>query len=154
MTLYALLKFLHVVSVVIWVGSGFGLLVLTRLLRRSGDRRGALSVGRQLETLGKLLFTPAAVSTLVFGIAMVVTADSFSFGDAFILIGFGAIAVSVILSVAVRLPTGASIGTFVQEGGPDDPRIDEAFSRLMRVNVADQTILIVTIWAMVTQVGA
>ena len=154
MSLYELFKFLHVVSVVIWVGSGFGLLVLTQLLRRSSDRRGALSVGRQLETLGTLLFTPAAVSTLAFGVAMVLTADSFSFSDAFILIGFAAVAVSVVLSVAVRLPTGASIGTFVQEGGPDDPRIDNAFSRLMRVNIADQAILLATIWAMVTKVGA
>lgn len=154
MSTYELFKFLHVLSVVIWVGSGIGLLTLTTLLRRAGDRPGALSVGRQLETLGKVLFMPAAVSTLAFGIATVLTTDSVSFSDAFILIGFAAIAVSIILSVAVRLPTGASIGTFVQEGGPDDPRIDGAFSRLTRVNIADQVILIVTIWAMVTKVGA
>lgn len=154
MSMYELFKFLHVVAVVVWVGSGIGLVILMRLLRRSGDRRGALSVGRQLETLGKMLFMPASAATLAFGIVMVLISDSVSFSDLFILIGFAAIAVSIILSVVVRLPTGASIGTFVQEGGPDDPRIDNAFSRLMRVNMADQAILIVTIWAMVTKVGA
>lgn len=153
MTAYEVFKFLHVVSVVIWVGSGFGLLVLTTLLRRAGDRRGALSVGRQLETLGKLLFMPAAVSTLVWGIVMVVNADGIGFGDTFILIGFGAIALSIALSVAIRLPTGASIQTFVQEGGPDDERIEGALSRLVRVNVADQAVLIVAIWSMVTKIG-
>lgn len=154
MSMYELFKFLHVVAVVVWVGSGIGLVILMRLLRRSGDRRGALSVGRQLETLGKMLFMPASAATLAFGIVMVLISDSVSFSDLFILIGFAAIAVSIIMSVVVRLPTGASIGTFVQEGGPDDPRIDNAFSRLMRVNMADQAILIVTIWAMVTKVGA
>lgn len=153
MTSYELFKFLHVVSVVAWVGSGFGLLVLTTLLRRSGDRTGALSVGRQLEKLGKVLFTPAAVSTLVWGVAMVVTGDGFGFTDPFILIGFGAIAISIALSVAIRLPAGTQIAAFVREGGPDDERIDGVFSRLMRVNVADQALLVVTIGAMVTKVG-
>lgn len=154
MTTYELFKFLHVVSVVIWVGSGFGLLVLTRLLRQAGDRIGALSVGRQLETLGKLLFMPAAVSTLVWGVAMVVTADSIGFTDPFIVIGFAAIAVSVALSFTIRLPAGASIATFVQEGGPNDDRIDGVFARLMRVNIADQAVLIVTILVMITKIGS
>ena len=154
MTTYELFKFLHVVSVVVWVGSGFGLVVLTRLLRRSGDRRGALSLGRQLDTLGKILFMPAAVSTLVWGIAMVVIADNIAFSDAFIVIGFAAIALSVVLSMAVRAPAGMRIAAIVQESGPDDERIDDVFARLMRVNVADLAVLVVAIFAMVTKVGA
>lgn len=153
MTSYELFKFLHVVSVVAWVGSGIGLLVLTTLLRRSGDRNGFLSVGRQLEKLGTILFMPAAISTLVWGVAMVVTAVGLGFTEPFILIGFGAIAVSVALSVAIRVPAGARIQAFVREGGPGDARIDDVFARLVRVNLADQAILIVTIWAMVAKPG-
>ena len=153
MDTYGVYKFLHVASAVIWVGSGFGLFVLTARMNRIGDRAGLLAIGRHAETLGKILFTPASLATLVFGVLMVLTTDSLGFSSTWIIVGLVGIALSSAIGMGMISPTGKRIGQTVLEKGPDAPEIDRLIGRLLTLNVVDLVILFGVIWAMVLKPG-
>lgn len=154
METYSLYKFLHVASAVIWVGSGVGLFALTLRMNRIGDRPGVLAIGRHAEALGKILFTPAALSTLIWGVLMVLTTDSLGFSTTWIVVGLVGIIVSVVIGVGFITPTGARIEAVVQQHGPETPVVDELVGRLLAINAIDLLILFGVIWAMVAKPGA
>lgn len=153
MDTYGVYKFLHVSAAVIWVGSGFGLFVLTARMKRIGDRAGVLAIGRHAETLGKTLFAPASLATLAFGILMVATTDALSFTDTWIIVGLVGIALSIVIGMGMISPTGKRLGETVIEKGPDAPEIDQLVSRLVTLNAVDLVILFGVIWAMVLKPG-
>lgn len=154
MEAYSLYKFLHVASAVIWVGSGVGLFVLTLRMNRIGDRPGVLAIGRHAGALGKILFMPAALSTLIWGVLMVLTTDTLGFSTTWIVIGLIGTVVSIIIGVGFITPTGARIEEVVQQGGPDSPAVDDLVARLLTINAIDLLILFGVIWAMVVKPGA
>ncbi len=64
---YALLKFLHVAAVVVWIGGGFAMVVLGVFAEQ---RRNHEAFGRIVENVAFLsmrLFMPASLAALVFG---------------------------------------------------------------------------------------
>lgn len=151
---YTLYKFLHVASAVIWVGSGVGLFALTLRMQRIGDRPGVLAIGRHAEALGKVLFMPASLSTLLWGVLMVLTTDTLGFSTTWIVVGFVGIAVSIVIGMGFISPTGERLGETVQEKGPDAPEIDQLVGRLLTLNGVDLVILFGVVWAMVAKPGA
>ena len=81
---YTLFKFLHVSAAIIWIGSGFGLVVLGIAAKRSPDRDAYLRVIQQVIFLAPRLFIPSSIAALVFG---VLAAWMLGFGMLWIWIG-------------------------------------------------------------------
>lgn len=148
---FSILKFLHVLAAVIWVGAGFGLFLLSLRLRADNDRMGIMSLGRQSAALGKMLFAPASMATLVFGVLMVATDSRFAFTDLWILMGFVGIAASFVVGMGMLEPAGKKLATTMMESGLDHPDVDVQLSKIMRLNAIDLAILVVVIWAMVAK---
>ncbi len=151
---YEVLKFAHVLSVIAWVGGGIGFFVLQARFAASGDRGGLMSFGRQMETMGKTYFGPLAAATLVTGIWMVATTDGIAFGDAWVLIGLGGIALTMGVAFGGITPTGHKLMEESQKPEPDGAVLGALYGRMRALTATNLAILVIVVWAMVTHVGA
>jgi hypothetical protein len=98
-TQYQLFLFLHIVSVILWLGAGtvLGLLWLhpDAVLR---ERIGTLG-----EWLGPRVFAPGALGALAFGLVLV-HEGSWTFHPLWVKLGLSAFAASFVINAAVRAP--------------------------------------------------
>lgn len=66
-TTYLLLKFLHVLGAIAWIGGLLMLLVLNARMGREGEATVVAALGRQSEYLGRSVLGPAMLLTLLAG---------------------------------------------------------------------------------------
>src|SRR5215212_6951936 len=66
---YTVLKTLHVLAAVVWVGGGLTLIMLAVIYDRRHDMEGLFAIAKQAEWVGTRVFTPASFVTLGFGLA-------------------------------------------------------------------------------------
>jgi uncharacterized membrane protein len=92
-TWYQLFLFFHISSVVVWLGAGTTLAVLSQ----------RVPIGEIAEWLGPRLFAPASLGTLAFGIALVLN-GSWTFSPTWVQLGLAGFALSFVLNFAVRFP--------------------------------------------------
>ncbi len=151
MNRFEIFKFFHVLSAVVWIGAGVSLTVLSMRLRAAGERATIIAVGGQTESLGKMLFMPAALGTLLFGVLMVATDPRFAFSDLWILIGFAAVAASFVVGVVMLTPADKKLAALVTEHGVDHPDVDNQLVKILRLSGVDVLILVIAVWAMVAK---
>jgi uncharacterized membrane protein len=140
---YAVLKTLHILAAVVWVGGGLTLIVLAILYERRRDQEGLFAVARQAEWIGTRVFTPASFITLAFGIAAVVEGD-WDFGSAWIVIGLVGWAASAFVGIALITPRVKRLGAVTPDRF-DDPEVHERVADVMRIARIDSVILTLVI---------
>ena len=150
---YEVLQFVHVAAVIAWVGAPIILTVLQARLRRAGDHATLMGIGRQMETLGKIYFSPLAATTLVTGILMIATTDGLSFGDAWVLIGFAGIAATMAIGLGVITPTGKKLAEAARATPPGSGAVAGLSQRITTLTVVNIAILLFVVWAMVVKPG-
>jgi uncharacterized membrane protein len=136
MSRYELFLFLHVASVIVWLGAGTTLALVAAFAGRTGDREllGRLApIGRWL---GPRVFGPAALAALAFGL-LLVHDGSWSFDPLWIKLGLGAFALSFLLNVGVRVPLIRGL-----ERGADPMRTGRVLGLLPRFEL---TVLYLTV---------
>src|SRR5687767_9084626 len=69
--MYNILKFVHIVSIIVWIGGLTMLFLLNRRVAKLGKPELARALGEQGGPLSMMLFMPAVVITLITGIGMV-----------------------------------------------------------------------------------
>lgn len=149
MEAYEVYQFLHVLSAIVWVG---GMIIAQFFGARaagSGDPGRRLAFARDMDVAGRI-FTAAAISTLLWGILMVVDSPVLEFEQTWIVIGFVGIAAGAGLGMGFLMPK-TRLAIAQMEAG------DAAAAGTMRSNVMVSrvlaVILVVTIWAMVFKPG-
>ena len=112
---YSIVKFLHVVSAILWVGGGFVLFLLGVLAERAGNIEEKLQAMRASGQLGGRFFAPMSMLTLIFGLVMC----SFwvGFSDLWILIGLAGYATTFSIGMFIFKPTGERIGAVIAKDG-------------------------------------
>jgi hypothetical protein len=115
MTRYELFLFLHIACVIVWLGAGTTVAVLS--LR--------MSMTDLAEWLGRRVFGPSSIGALVFGFALVFEGD-WTFSPLWIKLGLGAFALSTLLNAGVRFP-------LIRRNPPDR---DRKLAALARVDLA------------------
>lgn len=154
--MYVTLKFIHVMSAVVWIGGVLWLSLVVIGMLRAQDYAGAQSFNRQTNTLGRLVFGPTALTTVAAGIAMVLVGD-LSFGDTWIVIGLIGVALSFIIGGVLGDRTGRALEAALlstTSGVPDHDDhaiITQLRQRLAAITAANLTILTVVVWAMVVK---
>jgi hypothetical protein len=99
MTRYEVFLFLHILSVILWVGAGTTL----GLLWFHPDRGLRQRIAPLGEWLGPRLFAPAALGALVFGL-LLVHEGHWTFHPLFVQLGLAAFGVSFVINAGVRAP--------------------------------------------------
>lgn len=136
------LRFLHILGAVGWVGSAFALHVLGRIMVRSGsDLRPLIRHG---EAFGTRIFVPTALLTIASGIGLVLS-GSVRFSDLWILLGIGGVVLSGVVQAVVSGPAERQLADNVS---------DPAVRRWLRGGVLDVATLVAVVAVMVLRPGA
>jgi uncharacterized membrane protein len=148
--LYNFLKFLHVVSVIVWVGGMIMLIVLNRRLARLGDANIMRALGQQSGALSMVLFLPSVLLVVVTGIGMVQVAD-IGFGRTWVLWGLIGTVASFIIGGALTGGTARKLAQQLQRGEIDQAGAARVQKRIMMYALVNMVLLISIVWAMVTK---
>lgn len=150
MTRYELLTFLHIASAIIWLGAGFLIAVLILGAERSGDGAKEAGYHQDVGWLAPRLFIPASLSTLIFGVLLVIDGD-WNLDTLWIDIGLVGWLVSFGLGILYFKPEGEALGAMAVERGPADPELRRRIFRLNWVDRVQLTILFSVVAAMVAK---
>jgi uncharacterized membrane protein len=145
---YGVLKFLHVLAVVIWVGGVTGLSVVTWQLRLERNREVLVTLLRQATSFGQRIAGPASFIVLLTGPMMVGMAH-IGFGTFWVLWGFAGLTAHFwIGATALRRRTSALM-QLASAGSVDDAALLAATRRLWSVQLIYLSIMAAVVAAMV-----
>lgn len=145
--MYELVKYIHVVCAIVWVGGAAYSQVLGVLVARSGDPNDIPKLARNLARIGTMVFLPASVILFVAGLIM--TINRWSFTQTWISIAIALWLLSVIsgaVYVGPRLPKMAA--AFDTEGATSGTGLG-ILRRIILVSRAELVMLFVIVGLMV-----
>ena len=143
MSRYELLLFLHVASVIVWLGAGTTLALAAAFARRSGDSRLQHDIVRLGEWLGPRVFGPASLGALAVGL-LLVWDGHWTFGPLWIKLGLAAFAATTVTNAVFRLRTLRRL-----ERAPAEA--ERAYRRLAQIARLDLTILYLAVADMIVK---
>lgn len=134
---------LHVTAAVVWVGGGTALTIFALLTQRTHDPHALANLIHQIEWISRRVFTPSALVTLGFGIALAAKMDS---GSPF-WIDFGLViwALSFVLGLAVIGPRTAKLKRLIGERGLEDAVVQRGIAQVLRFARIDVTMLLLVV---------
>lgn len=153
MTLAEILKLVHVVAVIIWLGGSFMLGFILERAQASEDEATVLGVTKMAEFIGKAVFNPAGIITLLAGIWLVIEAD-YEFSEAWISIGFLGVALGAILGMAFYPKALKAVEDGIEADGLLSNDTLGALRKLRLVSTIEWLLLIMVVGAMVFKPGA
>ncbi len=140
------LLILHILGAAAWIGGGlYGWFSYSRLAKA-----GAGSGLRAVAGAADRYFGPAAVLTLLSGIALVWTQDAWGWSDTFVLVGIGVFVFSAAWQPLVASKVEERFLDAV-DGQGDLVSASRSVNLTMAVDLA---VLLVALWAMVVKLGA
>jgi uncharacterized membrane protein len=154
MTLAEALKFIHVVAVIVWLGGSFMMGFLFERAQHSQDEATVLGLAKVGDFVGKAVFNPAGIITLIAGIWLVIELDGVEFSDAWISLGFLGVAVGAGLGMAFFPKALAQVRDGIAADGLLSNETLAGLRRLRLVSTLEWVFLIVVVWAMVFKPGA
>jgi hypothetical protein len=144
------LLFLHILGVAGWLGGGLhGLVAYTAVASTAPEVAGPAM--RALTRLDARYYGPSTLLVLLSGIGLVLTSDAYEWGDTFVIIGLVAFVIAAALGAALGKRSSDRLVEAVATEGPG--RAD-AVRRWRRSTVLDFLVLLVTLWAMISKIGA
>lgn len=151
---YNTLKFLHVLAAITWVGSGIYSQVLATRVLRENDPGHMGVVARDIGIMAKVLFMPASIAVLVFGITLVAYSPAWNFGQTWVLIGLGGIAATIITGAGFLGPESERLGKLAGEGHTAaEPDVQRRIRKIVGIARIDLVVLIVVVAVMVFKPG-
>ena len=145
---YGVLKFLHVFSVIAWIGGVVALTILTRRIARERNREILVAWLRQATSYGQMVAGPASGIVLLTGAAMVGMAK-LGFGTLWVVWGFAAIVLHILLGAILIRKRTAELATLASAATGDDAALLEAGRKLWVVQLIYVTLMASVIAAMV-----
>lgn len=147
--MYDVLQTIHVIAAVAWVGGGIFHTFASAQL--AGAPPEALRRWYEVDQVaGNRYFAPAAITTLLAGIGMVLVSD-LAWSEPFIGIGLGGVAVSIVLGAGFQERTGKELLAALDDG--DQGRVEDLQERLRMLFWIELVVLLVVVWAMVARPG-
>jgi uncharacterized membrane protein len=146
-TTYTVLKTVHVLAIVVWVGGGVLITTLVARARRAGDNQTVAGLIGQLQFVGPRIFAPSSLIAVVTGIWLVLDADLS--WDLWVILGLVGWAATFVTGNFFLRPAGERLGEALAERGPDDPTAQGYMARILNVARVDQLVLALVIVDMV-----
>ncbi len=143
---YSVVKFVHIVAAIGWLGGGMTMLISGVLARRDPDRMAVLRFMRTMNALALPLFVPASMTVLISGLTMAVLWVGFS--AAWLVLALAGIAVSLGMGMGFIKPVGERIEARVAKEGLSEAIVGDV-DRLTRIGRFDYAIMIAIVALMV-----
>jgi hypothetical protein len=145
---YNILKFLHVVSVIVWVGGATAVSVLTWRLRGEGNREILKGLFPQLMNFGQKIIAPTAGIVLLTGLAMV-GIGRIGFSTFWVLWGFAGIVLHTFMGAVIIRKRTMKLGQLSAANTGDQAALVAASRSLWQAQLLYLLILASVVWAMV-----
>lgn len=146
------LLYLHILAAGIWLGANMTQALMAPRMGRAGGNAAA-DYYRATVAMGTRLYMPAAIVSLLTGIGLLLVENSpYSFGSAFVSVGFAMVLIGAVLGVKVFGPQGEKAAQLSAAG--DASALAPVAARLRSVGMIDSVLLLLTIAAMVWKLGA
>ena len=150
MTLYEFLLFVHIAATVVWVGAGLCSLILAIGYDRDGDEPAIRRFLADQERLATRLFIPASLTVVIFGIALVIESDAWTFDYLWIVLGLVGFAATFVTGLFMIKPASERIGAAMErEGGRLTPPLRTDIRKLIVMARLDYVVLFLVIADMV-----
>jgi uncharacterized membrane protein len=151
---YNLFKFIHVLTVIVWIGGSIVLNILSGRIWKSNDAHRILSFGEDAELIGSRVFAPASGLLLLSGIATVLAVDASLLRKTWVALGVvGWIAVAAI-SGGLLGPLSQRLKRVLAESGPANPDVRRILQRIERLTRVELVLFVLMIADMVFKPGA
>jgi uncharacterized membrane protein len=144
---YTVLKTIHVLVAIVWVGGGIMIVTLLARARRANDSGGLAGLVRQLQFVGPRIFAPSGLILVITGIWMV--QHQGIPWDLWVILGLVGWGATFITGNFFLRPTGEKLGETIAEKGPDDPGSLALMGRILNVARVDQVVLVLVVIDMV-----
>jgi uncharacterized membrane protein len=147
-TWYDFWLFLHIGFAVIWVGGGamVQFFALRALASGSGERLAQFA--QDVEWIASRFLTASSLGAFLTGVALVVNAEFWSFGDDWIVIGLTLFAVTFLAGVGFFGPESGRVGKQIAAEGASSPAVQARIRRLLVLSRIDLVILFLIIFDM------
>jgi uncharacterized membrane protein len=148
------LKFIHVMSAIVWVGGGIFVQIYATKLKRANDPERVVGFARDISTLGQAVFAPASGLVTLLGIAMVIYSPNVYFSETWIIVGLVGAAATFITGAFFIGPAAGKLAKLADAEGPSSPGVKALMDRIFMVSRIDQVVLIVVVINMVFKPGS
>jgi uncharacterized membrane protein len=148
---YELMKTLHVLAAVVWVGGAATVQVLAFRIQRQDDPLRLAAFSKDIEWVGTRVYTPASILVLLLGIGMVV--DAYEFSDLWIVLALVGIVLSIVIGAGYLGPASGKLSKLIEERGAEDAEAQKTLATILMVSRIDLTILLLIVIDMVVKPG-
>ena len=146
--LFGVLKFIHVVSVIVWVGGIITMTLLTMRLARVREGGAQAALAQLGNFVGRAVFLPAAALTFLAGLGTGLIAG-FQMNSLWIIWGFAVIVLSMVLTNGIMRPIGLRIGALVSSG--QQAQVSALQNRLLWLSALNIVLLLSAVWVMIVK---
>ena len=120
--LYDWLLFGHIIAAMVWLGGGVVLVALAVATLRAGDPRGVARFVATLGVIGPTVLAPATIAALGFGVWLVLESAAWRFGQTWVQVALGLIAVAIVVGAGHQSRTAISARRAIDRGDDDEAR--------------------------------
>ena len=142
--------FAHIISVIIWIGTGFTVGLLSYRALESRNRDKILEATAFGEWLSTRVFMPSALSTLFFGILLVVFGKP-TFSQFWIIFGFLGIVTTAIIGGTFIGKTSKQMMKLSISKKISEKKLQNLFSGIVFYSTLDVAILIIIVFDMIVK---
>jgi uncharacterized membrane-anchored protein len=146
-----LLLFIHILAAASWLGANVTQIVVNPVMAKTGGAAAAAWM-RQTLRMGNFVYAPAAVVALITGIFLVIDGAQWEFEQFFVALGFITVIVGAVLGTRVFGPLGRKAAELYDSG--DAAAAAAVQSKLGMWGYVDTALIVLTIYAMVSKLGA
>ena len=148
MNWYSLLKFLHVLSVVFWIGGAASLGFVGWRIAKERNRALLLALLQQAMAYGQRVIGPSAGVVILTGLAMVGMAH-IGFGTFWVWFGYGGVLVQALVGGFLMQKRTGELRQLVTAPSGDDVALVAAARRLWNIQIVYLILFAIVIAAMV-----
>ena len=152
MTLYELLKLIHVLGAITWVGTSIEQQLVGARAMSSNERGRLARFVDEAEWVGVRLMTPAAILVVIVGVLMVIE-SGWNFSDTWILIGIGLFILTSLNGMVFLTPQTKKLKSLIVERSENDTGVQALVKRVTLASRIDLLILIAIVADMVIKPG-
>lgn len=147
------LAFVHILTAMVWVGTGVALVVATTRVMAGGDDERVVQFMGNVEFLGNWLVAPSAAAVVGTGIWITAIEEWVGFSQLWIILALIGVGISSVLGMGYFGPEGKRLGRMAAERGASDPELKRRNRRLLLVSRLDILVLVFLTWDMVFKPG-
>jgi uncharacterized membrane protein len=151
---YNSLKFVHVLSAVVWVGGASTIQTFAIRINATGDGARMATFARDAEFVGNRIFLPSSIILLVSGIFTVrQSSGAWGYDQEWVQIGLAMILVSIAIGAGIIGPEAGRVARAIERHGVESAEAKKRIGRIFLVSRVELVLLLLVIFDMVVKPG-